>query len=201
MGEEWPVKQLGLGVAGLMMAAMCAAASMPLLAQEDGSDGPPNPRKGAQAETFEQLCGIADRDPRDAVGLSRSPEGEWSVVTAAKRPGPRDNAAARVWRESNWMVDLHDAPGPTVHAGRLCFGARGTVILLTDDYMDLPSCECIRYTAQSFDENGQIVLQNQRFVSVNTGAEIAAPKAAKGFPDVWEYRRVEQLPFYSLLKK
>ncbi len=26
------------------------------------------------------------------------------------------------------------------------------------------------------------------------------PEMAKGFPDVWEYRKVDQLPFYSLLK-
>jgi len=34
-----------------------------------------------------------------------------------------------------------------------------------------------------------------------TGAPMAAPEAAKGFPEVWEFRRVEQLPFYSLLKR
>ena len=99
------------------------------------------------------------------------------------------------------MVDLHDAPGPTVHVGRLCFGASGTVILLTDDYLDIPGCGCIRFTAQSFDEEGKVVLHHQRFVDATTGAEIAAPAAAKGFPEVWEYRRVEQLPFYWLLKK
>jgi hypothetical protein len=122
------------------------------------------------------------------------------VVTDGKRPGPKDNAAARVWRETNWMVDLHDAPGPAMHAGQMCFAADGHVMLMTDDYMDISSCACVRYTAQSFDENGRVVLHHQIFVSTATGAEIPAPAVAKGFPDVWEFRRVEQLPFYSLLK-
>lgn len=200
MDERCPVKRLGLGVAGLMMAVTCAAPGMPLLAQDDGSDAPANPQQGAHVETFEQLCGIGDSAPQNAIGLSRSPEGQWSVVTAAKRPGSRDNAAARVWRENNWMVDLHDAPGLTVHAGRLCFGANGYVMLLTDDYMDV-HCACIRFTAESFDENGQVKLWKQVFVNATTGAEIAAPAAAKRFPDIWDFRRVEQLPFYPLLKK
>ena len=193
------MRRWGFSAALLMLALTCAVQGIPLLAQEDGADAVPNPHESTRGK-FEQLCGITDSDPRSAIGLSRSPEGEWSVVTSEKRPGPRDNAAARVWRESNWMVDLHDAPGPTVHAGQLCFDASGQVVLLTDDYMDLPSCECIRYTAQSFDENGQMMLQSQRFVSAKTGAQIAVPEGAKGFPEVWAFRRVEQLPFYSLLK-
>jgi hypothetical protein len=199
------VKRLGFGTFVLMLAMASAAQSRPLLAQANAAGSPqgtenPHQRMPAGSGTFEQLCGIADSAPRSAVGLSRSPDGEWSVVTAEKRPGPKDNAAARVWRESNWMVDLHDAPGPKMHAGQMCFGASGYVILMTDDYMDIPNCACIRYTAQSFDENGLVVLHQQRFVNATTGAEIAAPAAAKGFPEVWEFRRVEQLPFYSLLK-
>ncbi len=192
------MKRWRFSAAMLMLAMTCAAQSIP--PQEDGADAPPNPHEGTRS-TFEQLCGIADSAPESAVGLSRSPEGEWSVVTAEKRPGPRDNAAARVWRESNWMVDLHDAPGPTMHAGQMCFGANGYVILLTDDYLDISSCACIRYTAQSFDENGQMMLQSQRFVNAQTGAEIAVPDTAKSFPAVFGFRRVEQLPFYSLLKR
>jgi len=193
------VKRFGLAVAVLTMATMCPAQGTPLPAQDDGADAPPNSRPDT-AGTFEQLCGIADSAPRKAVGLSRSPEGEWSVVTDGKRPGPKDNAAARVWRESNWMVDLHDAPGLAMHTGQMCFAADGHVMLLTDDYMDIPNCACIRYTAQDFDDNGQVMLETQRFVSLKTGAQIAAPEASKGFPGVWQFRKVEQLPFYSLLK-
>jgi hypothetical protein len=36
---------------------------------------------------------------------------------------------------------------------------------------------------------------------METGAEMAAPEAAKGFPEVFGYRRIEQLPFYTLLQK
>jgi hypothetical protein len=150
---------------------------------------------------FGGLCGIADPALQAAIRLSRSPEGEWRVVAAGKRPGASDNAAARVWRESNWMVDLHDVPGLTMHTGQMCFGASGQMTYLIDNYMDIPNCGCLRYTALRFDEVGKVVQQEQRFIRADTGAEIAAPEAAKGFPDVFGFRRVEQLPFYSLIKR
>jgi len=97
------------------------------------------------------------------------------------------------------MVDLHDAPGHTMHTGELCFAAGGEIMLLTDDYMDVEGCACVRHTAENFDERGKVVHYMQRFVSTETGSEIAAPEAARDLPEVFDYRRVEQLPFYSLL--
>ncbi len=71
---------------------------------------------------------------------------------------------------------------------------------MIDRYMDVPSCGCMRYTSLNLDVNGKVV-QDQKFVKVDTGAEIAAPAAAKGFPEVFGYRKLEQLPFYSKVKK
>jgi hypothetical protein len=202
------VRRFGFGVAVLMLVGLAQgmAQDVPLqppAERADAAQGMPEPDEGAESKRVEfgQLCGIADAASKSALGLSRSAQGEWSVVTAGKHPGPGANAAARVWHESNWMVDLHDAPGQTLHAGQMCFGPGGQLILQTDDYMDVASCACVRYTAQSFDESGKVTNYMQRFVSMVTGNEIAAPRAARQFPEVFEFRRVEQLPFYSLLKK
>jgi len=199
-----------VAAAVLMLSMMCAAQSM-ASPQAGGADAPPgdaapgmqSPDQSAQSNRilFGRLCGIADAGLQSAIGLSRSPEGEWRVVTGGQRAGPRDNAAARVWREHTWMVDLHDAPGAAMHTGQMCFGASGQLMLLIDDYLDIPNCACLRSTMQTFDASGRMVRREQRFNSVQTGAEMAAPEAAKGFPEVFGFRRVEQLPFYTLLKK
>jgi hypothetical protein len=34
-----------------------------------------------------------------------------------------------------------------------------------------------------------------------TGSETGAPEAAKEFPEEWDFRKLQDLPFYSLLKK
>jgi hypothetical protein len=59
----------------------------------------------------------------------------------------------------------------------------------------------MRYTAMSFDANGKMVELEQRFVNAESGAEIKAPEVSREFPKVWSFRRVEQLPFYDLVKK
>jgi hypothetical protein len=195
-----------MAAAVLVLSMMCAAQRVALPPQGDGPDGAPgtqDPSEGARANRilFGRLCGIGDTGLQSAVRLTRSLEGEWKVVTTGERPGPKDNAAARVWRESTWMVDLHDAPGPTMHAGQMCFGATGQLMVLIDDYMDIPNCGCLRSTSQTFDESGKMIRREQRYNSAETGTEMAAPEAAKGFPEVYEFRRVEQLPFYPLVKK
>ena len=191
------------------LAAACPAQSMPSeptrgqsRAEEDQAPPGTHPLGIASSRAqFGIWCGIADSDPESAVRLSRSPEGEWSVVESGGHAGPRDNAAARVWRESNWMVDLHDTPGAIIHTGQMCFDADGQLRLQIDRYMDVPGCECLRLTVQTFDASGKIVAQDKMFVRAGTGAEIAVPEAAKGFPEVYRFRRVEQLPFYSLVEK
>jgi hypothetical protein len=46
-----------------------------------------------------------------------------------------------------------------------------------------------------------VVRREQHFLDVTSGNEIASPESAKEFPSIWEFRRLEQLPFYSLVKK
>jgi len=186
------VKRLGMAAAVLLLSAMCAAQ----MASPHGSA--PSSRS-----VFGGECGIVDSSPQSAIGLSRSPEGNWSVTSKDKRPGPNDNAAARVWREAKWMVDLHDAPGDgtTIHTGQMCFDENGHITLLIDRYMDTPKCGCIRYTAMSFAVDGRAVRREQRFMRIDNGAEIEAPEAAKGFPAVFGYRKLDQLPFYSMVKR
>jgi hypothetical protein len=204
------VRRLGFGAAVLMLAtigaAQVAAQNMPSQPRGNPADAPQGmaePEQGVESKRigFGRLCGIADTASLSAIALTRSAKGEWSVVRAGTHPEPGANAAARVWREANWMVDLHDTPGPVMHTGQMCFAAGGQLILQTDDYMDRFNCACIRFTAQRFDESGKVKIYKQWFVNVETGAEIAAPEAAGKFPEVFGFRRVEQLPFYPLVKK
>ncbi len=201
------MKRLGVTAAVLMLSMLCAAQGIASPPQANGSDAAAQqqtPDEGIKSSRamFGHLCGIADTSVQSAIGLSRSLEGEWRLVTAGWRPLPTDNAAARVWRESNWMVDLHDSPGLTMHTGQMCFAASGRLMLLIDHYLDLPKCACVRTTALTFAANdGRVIRREQKFMSAETGAEIAAPEAANEFPEVFGFRRVEQLPFYPLLKK
>jgi hypothetical protein len=201
------VNRLGFVAAVLMISTICGAQMISSHPQSSGADahaGIKNPHGTTPSSrtVFGKECGISDTSYQSAIGLSRSPEGSWSVVTKDRRPGPNDNAVARVWHESNWMVDMHDAPGDgtTIHTGQMCFDANGQLTRMIDRYMDTPKCDCLRYTSLTFDGSGQMK-QEQSFVKVDTGAEISAPAAAKGFPEVFGFRKLEQLPFYALVKK
>jgi hypothetical protein len=196
----------------LMSSAWCAAQGMPPShSQQSGSD----PHAGMQQSQgqgsvtssrieFGMQCGIRDPSPQNATRYSRSADGEWSVLDADMRPGMADTGIARVWRESNWMVDLHAALGngmASMHTGQMCFGPTGRITLMIDRYMDMAQCGCLRYTALTFGTDGRVMRREQRYVNVSTNSDIAVPEAAKDFPAIWEYRRLDQLPFYSLVKK
>ena len=193
-----------LGTLGMMCLAQ-STSSQPAPGQSQAEEqAPPGTHplgiESSRSE-FGTWCRIADSEPESAVRLSRSPEGEWSVVESGGRPGPKDNAAARVWREDNWMVDLHDTPGSIIHAAQMCFDPEGQLRLQIDRYLDIPGCDCARLTVQTFDEGGKLIAQDRIFVRADTGEATAAPEAAKQFPQVYRFRRVEQLPFYPLVKK
>jgi len=196
----------------LTLSVLCAAQGMPPShSQESGAD----PHAGMQQSQgpgsvtssrieFGMQCGIRDPSPQSSTRYSRSPAGEWSVLDAEGHPGMADTGIARVWRESNWMVDLHAALGngmATMHTGQMCFDPTGHITLMIDRYMDMAQCGCLRYTALSFGTDGRVMRREQRYVNVSTDSDMAAPEAAKDFPEIWEYRRLDQLPFYSLVKK
>ena len=200
------MRRLGVVASVLIVPVLCAAQMMSshpqIGANPHAGMGSGHGTTPSSRTVFGKRCGIADVSPQSAVVLSHSPEGKWSVLSGDKPGGPNDNAVARVWRESNWMVDLHDAPGDgrTIHTGQMCFDAKGQLTHMIDRYMDTPGCGCMRYTSLNVDTNGK-VQQEQKFVKVDTGAEIATPAAAKGFPDVFGYRKLDQLPFYSIVKQ
>jgi hypothetical protein len=154
-------------------------------------------------DTFGGECGIRDTSPQKALRFARSSGGKWIAVSAAKSPGTGNDMAARVWHQEHWMVDLHDAPAasPVMHTGQLCFDGQGRITLMIDRYMEMEKCRCLRFTSLAFAADGKVTKREQTFVNAITNAPMDAPDAAKGFPDVWEYRKVEQLPFYSQLKK
>jgi hypothetical protein len=195
----------------MLMAVMCTAQMMSSHTQANGGD----PHAGMQQQSiaassrtdFGAQCGIEDSSVQSAVRLTRSAAGQWSTVSADKRPEPTDSGVARVWREHTWMVDIHESPGAgmavtKMHTGQMCFSPQGRIFLMLDRYMDMPGCNCMRYTALTIDEaSGRVVRREQHFLDVTSGNEIASPESAKEFPSIWEFRRLEQLPFYSLVKK
>ena len=153
---------------------------------------------------FGSSCGIQDTSVESALQVTRSDEGEWTALAAGRNPGMRESAVARIWRESNWMVDLHGALGQgmaNMHTGQMCFDPQGHITHMLDRYMEMATCGCVRFTSLSYDKDGRVTRREQRFISATTGAKIEAPEVAKGFPEVWDFRRLDQLPFYSLLKK
>jgi len=202
------VKHSGLMALLLAASAMCVAQGMPSHAQMSTVDphaggGSPHGVVPSSRTVFGSECGLKDVSLNHAIVLSRSPQAAWALVDPAKAPGPNDTAVARIWRESYWMVDLHDAPGDgsTIHTGQMCFDPKGQITRMIDRYMDLKKCKCMRYTAANFDESGKAVKQEQKFVNMDTGVEMAAPGMAKDLPEVFGYRKLEQLPFYPLVKK
>jgi len=184
----------------LFCTALCVGICVAQTGGADGSHGVvPSDRF-----TFGGECGIRDTAPQSALQFARSASGAWKVVSASKRPGSGDVMAARVWHQGHWMVDLHDAPGaqsPVMHTGQMCFDPQGRITLMIDRYMELAQCRCLRFTSLAFAADGTVTRREQTFVNALTSQPIDMPDAAKGFPGVWEFRKVEQLPFYSLLKR
>jgi hypothetical protein len=174
----------------VMMAAMCVAQAQP-------QGVTPSSRVD-----FGTLCGLKDTSPQIAKQFVRSAAGKWSV--AEKRSVTGDNMAARVWHQGNWMVDLHDAPPQTpavIHTGQFCFDPQGRITHMIDRYMEMAQCRCMRFTSLSFAPDGKET-REVRFVDAMSGQEIQEPPAAaKGLPAAWQFRRLDELPFYSLLKK
>ncbi len=89
----------------------------------------------------------------------------------------------------------------TMHTGQMCFDPQGHIAYMIDRFVEMAECGCMRFTSLTFATDGRVTRREQRFVAVATGSEIEAPEAAKRFPEVWDFRTLQQLPFYSLMKK
>ena len=203
------MKRAVLIAAGMLLAMVCAAQMPPGHVQTGGGDshGGMQGSQGIVASSrteFGAECGIRDTATSSALGFARSNDGEWAPVSAERGGGSTDNMVARLWRESNWMVDLHGALGQgmmVMHSGQMCFDPQGRIMRMFDRYLDLAACGCMRFTALTYANDGRVTRREQRFLNVSTGVEMKTPDAAVDFPEVWEFRKVEQLPFYSLVKK
>lgn len=188
----------------LILLAAAAMAQMP--PSHGNGQGTPQGVMPSSRTDFAQMCGIGDPSVEASRRLTRSAEGSWKVVSSDARPLATDRGVARVWHQGNWMVDMHDSllPGMNVtqmHTGQMCFDPGGRAIGLIDRYMDMAGCGCMRYTVLHFDlETGRVMRREQKFVGVQSGAEMAEPESAKGFPVVWPFRRLEQLPFFNLIQ-
>jgi hypothetical protein len=159
--------------------------------------------RDAGRTTFGGLCEIGETDAQRATHLVRSGGNKWSAISASKGPGPGNDMAARVWHEKTWMVDLRDTPAPTVpviHTGQMCFDSQGRLTRMIDRYTELAECRCMRFTSLTFAPDGTVKQQEEKYVDEMSGAEMAKPDSAKAFPGIWPYRRLDQLPFYSLLQ-
>lgn len=206
------MKRTALIWAVVLMAVMGAAPMM--LAWQTGGDAtggdPHSETQGPSADIrsnradFGAICGIQDTSDQSALGFAMSGDGEWSALPAGGSPSGIDQATARVWHETNWMVDMHAALEPGMagmHSGQLCFDPQGHIAFMVDRYMETMQCGCARVTSLTFATDGRVTRRENRFVSMSTGEVIAPPESASDFPDVWDVRKLEQLPFSPLLKR
>ena len=167
-----------------------------------GSAGTPTDITSSR-EQFGHVCGIADTSPQHAQAFRRTPSGQWQPMETTSIPTIGDSAAARIWRQGNWMVDIHDGSGrgnPTIHTGQMCYDPQGRLRLMLDRFMEMAQCGCVRFTSVTYAEDGRITRRQQHYIKMATGAEMTEPEAAKDFPPLWEYRKLQQLPFFSLVK-
>lgn len=181
----------------LLIAASCAAQG-PLPGEGD-FQGLHSATAVSRSE-FGGECGIQDTSDSAAVKFSGSPDGEWSPGGSSRGIAE----AARLWHETNYMVDMHGAPGPgmsSMHSGMMCFDAQGRVTRIFDRYMDVLGCGCQRLTTFAFAGDGKLTGWDQTFVDLKTEAAIKPPQDAQDYPKVWEFHRLDELPFYSLMKE
>ena len=194
----------GFAVVVVMLSAMCAA-QMPSGHPQTGGGGMPGSQGMVPSSRpeFGAACGIADTSSESSMGFMRSDDGEWSAIGSDNRFGMTESMVARVWREQNWMVDIHDALGQGMahmHTGQMCFNPQGHITYMIDRFMEMANCGCVRFTSVTYAADGRVTRREQKFVNAATGADIPGPEIAKQFPLVWNFRTVEQLPFYSRVK-
>ncbi|MDR3763750.1 MAG: hypothetical protein P4M01_06600 [Acidobacteriota bacterium] len=155
---------------------------------------------------FGAECGIQDTSVQASRRFVRGLDGQW-LRTEAGQADPQHTGLGRLWHEHTWVADIHDASAPgmnvmQMHTGQMCFDPAGRILRMMDRYMDMPGCNCMRFTALSFDPaTGRVTRREQHFLNATTGQEIAPPEKAKDFPEIWRYRRVDELPFFPQVNK
>jgi hypothetical protein len=153
---------------------------------------------------FGTLCGVQDTSLRSAMRFARSSSGKWGFAAPERHSEYANGMAARAWHEKNWMVDIHDSPAnqpAVIHTGQFCFDAQGRITRMIDRYMELAQCRCMRFTSLTFAPNGAVEKRELDYADALSGMKIGEPASARDLPPIWSYRRLDQLPFYKLLKK
>ncbi len=157
---------------------------------------------GASTRTkFAQECGVKDASPEKAIYVSRAKNGSWSKVTAQQPGSDSDNALARVWHDKNWVLVLHEsgASGDTMHTGDECFDDKGNATKLLDHYVD-PKSGVVRITTTIFG-GGKVQSRKQDYRDLKSGELMKnPPENANAFPPVFNFTKLEQLPFYGFIK-
>ena len=73
---------------------------------------------------------------------------------------------------------------------------------MIDRYMEMAQCRCLRFTSLAFAADGKVTKRQQTFVNVLTDEPMDdAGGRRRDFPTCGSSARLDQLPFYSLLKK
>jgi hypothetical protein len=153
---------------------------------------------------FGTLCGIQNTSLQSAMRFARSARGKWGPAAPERNSAYGEGLVARAWHEKNWMVDLHDSPTDqpaVIHSGQFCFDAQGRITRMIDRYMELAHCRCMRFTSLTFAPDGAVKKRELDYADALSGMKIGEPAAARNLPPIWPYRRLDQLPFYKLLKK
>lgn len=190
---SWGLSVVVLATAGFAQSGMVS--SHPLAS--------PHGLKPSSRVQFAQECGISDPGPQKATGLTRSTKGMWSVVDAQHRPADTDSAVARIWHEKKWMIDMHESggSGDWMHTAQMCFADNGEVNKIIDRYMDMPKCGCVRFTETTYGPDGKVVSQKQDYYNGRNAERMpSTPEAAKNFAAPFEFKKLEQLPFYGFVK-
>ena len=180
----------------LLITASCAAQGP--LPGGGGALGTPPPLEFSRSE-FATQCGIQNTSEAAEAIFSVNDDGQWE----SGEPSRGITDTARLWHETNYMVDMHGAPGPrfsSMHKGMMCFDAQGHLTRVFDRYMEALHCGCQRVTTMAFAADGTVTEWAETFVDVRTGARIKTPVDTTAFPEVWQFHQLSELPFYSLLK-
>ena len=159
------------------------------------------------AEFAARCGGVGEVSRESGFWLKRSRSGEWASFTLDRPPDESStDAFAIAWHRSNWMVDIEENLDegkellPSRHTGIFCFDGQGQVLYMTDYFLGT-QCHCLRVGRLSFTPEGRIDKREVEITSLETGRDMREPEQSGALPEIWGFRRLNQLPFYSLLKK
>ena len=196
----------------MLLSATCVAqvASHPTKPQQPasphgamgGGGGMPNHGFTSKRAEMAKECGIAEAGLEKGTTLTRRADGSWAPMKTEADMKTTDTGMARVWHEKSWFVDMQEtsAAGDTMHITRMCFQPDGSLSKVSDQYMAPNQCGCTRLTDVSY-SGGKETKREENFYKIANHEKIATPKDAASYPKLPEIKKIEQAPFYGLVKK